>query len=156
MPPSTPLAFLAGSAGTGEWIVLFIVILVVVGPKRLPEVARKLGRYMEMFRRAADEFKDQIMSLDQEPPRYPPPSEGMNDPHEGGDADYNDDSSYHDNHNEWESPYGTETGEYDSEGNNHLPTEAEDTVTNTTAPPEESAPDRENSEETPPLPEETA
>jgi TatA/E family protein of Tat protein translocase len=59
------LAFLGGSVGAGEWVVLFVVILIVVGPKRLPEVARKLGRTMEMFRRAADEFKDQLMNMDQ-------------------------------------------------------------------------------------------
>ena len=62
------LAFLGGSVGTGEWVVLFVVILIVVGPKRLPAVARKAGRMMEMFRRAADEFKDQLLNMDQEPP----------------------------------------------------------------------------------------
>jgi TatA/E family protein of Tat protein translocase len=60
------VAFLTGSVGAGEWVVLFVVVLIVVGPKRLPEVARKLGRTMEMFRRAADEFKDQLMTMDQE------------------------------------------------------------------------------------------
>jgi Sec-independent protein translocase protein TatA len=48
-------------------VVLFLVILIVVGPKRIPEVARKLGRMMETFRRAADEFKAQIMAMEQEP-----------------------------------------------------------------------------------------
>lgn len=65
------LAFL-DSAGAGEWVVLFIVILIVVGPKRLPDVVRKLGRTMEMFRRAADEFKDQLMAMDQETHPSPP------------------------------------------------------------------------------------
>ena len=60
------MAFLSGSVGTGEWIMLFAVVLVVVGPRRIPEVARKLGRTMEIFRRAADEFKEQLMSIDQE------------------------------------------------------------------------------------------
>ena len=60
------VAFLTGSVGSGEWIVLFVVILIVVGPRRMPDVARKLGRMMEMFRRAADEFKDQLMTMDQE------------------------------------------------------------------------------------------
>lgn len=60
------VAFLGGSVGTGEWIVLFVVVLIVCGPKRLPEIARKLGRMMEMFRRAADEFKDQLMNMDQD------------------------------------------------------------------------------------------
>ena len=61
------LAFLGGSVGAGEWVVLFVVVLIVVGPKRLPAVARKVGRTMEMFRRAADEFKDQLLNMDQEP-----------------------------------------------------------------------------------------
>jgi len=70
------VAFLGGSVGASEWVVLFVVVLIVVGPKRLPEVARKLGRTMEMFRRAADEFKDQLMNMDHVPPAgnpNPPP-----------------------------------------------------------------------------------
>jgi sec-independent protein translocase protein TatB len=52
-------------------VVLFLVILIVVGPKGLPGVARKMGRMMETFRRAADEFKTQLMSMDQEPKQEP-------------------------------------------------------------------------------------
>jgi sec-independent protein translocase protein TatB len=54
------------SADFTEWIVLLAVILIVVGPQRLPEMARKMGRWAETFRRAADEFKRQIMSMDEE------------------------------------------------------------------------------------------
>ncbi len=60
------MAFLGGSIGMGEWVILFVVVLVVVGPNRLPEVARKFGRTMEMFRKAADEFKEQLMSMDKD------------------------------------------------------------------------------------------
>ena len=66
------VAFLTGSVGSGEWIVLFVVVLIVVGPRRMPEIARKLGRMMEMFRRAADEFKDQLMTMDQDAPKASP------------------------------------------------------------------------------------
>jgi sec-independent protein translocase protein TatB len=59
------LAFLFESADVTEWIVLMAVILIVVGPQRLPEMARKLGRWTETFRRAADEFKRQIMTMDE-------------------------------------------------------------------------------------------
>jgi len=68
------VAFLTGSVGSGEWIVLFVVILIVVGPRRMPDVARKIGRMMEMFRRAADEFKDQLMTMDQPSPSSTSPS----------------------------------------------------------------------------------
>jgi len=62
----------------GNLIVLGLVILIVFGPERLPGIARKLGRMMETFRRAADEFKSQIMTMDQEPPKHeePPPYTG--------------------------------------------------------------------------------
>lgn len=75
------LAFLGGSVGASEWVVLFVVVLIVVGPKRLPEIARKLGRTMEMFRRAADEFKDQLMNMDQP---SPPASQSSPDTSYGG------------------------------------------------------------------------
>jgi len=68
------LAFLMESVGMGEWVVLLAVILIVMGPKSLPETARKLGRWSETFRRAAEEFKRQIMSMDQEVhPQEPEP-----------------------------------------------------------------------------------
>ncbi len=60
------LAFLFNDVGVGEWIVLLAVILVVVGPKRLPEVARKFGRYYSKFRRAAENFKRQLLDMDSE------------------------------------------------------------------------------------------
>jgi len=60
------VAFLFDSVHTVNIVVLGVVILIVFGPERLPGIARKLGRMMETFRRAADEFKTQIMSMDQE------------------------------------------------------------------------------------------
>ena len=59
------LAFIFGDVGIGEWLVLLAVVLVVVGPKRLPETARKLGRWYSRVRRAADGFRRQLMELDQ-------------------------------------------------------------------------------------------
>ncbi len=54
------------SVGGGEWLVLLAVILIVVGPKNLPAAARKMGQVLSQLRRAADEFKRQIMTMDQE------------------------------------------------------------------------------------------
>ena len=59
-------AFIFGDIGSTEWIVLLGVVLIVVGPKNLPSAARKLGQIMTNLRRAADEFKRQLMSMDQE------------------------------------------------------------------------------------------
>jgi len=59
-------ALIFDSVSGGEWLVLLAVVLVVVGPKNLPSCARKIGRMMSSLRRAADEFKRQIMTMDQE------------------------------------------------------------------------------------------
>lgn len=60
------LALIFDGIGVGEWFVLLAVILVVVGPKRLPSTARKFGQYYAKFRRAAESFKRQIMDMDTE------------------------------------------------------------------------------------------
>lgn len=60
------VAFIFESVGGTEWLVLFGVVLIVVGPKNLPAAARKLGQIMTKVRRAADEFKRQLMSMDEE------------------------------------------------------------------------------------------
>ena len=59
-------AFIFESVGGTEWFVLLGGVLSVVGPRNLPSAARKLGQMMTNLRRAADEFKRQLMSMDQE------------------------------------------------------------------------------------------
>ena len=59
-----PLAFFSGTPGAGEFLVLFLVILVLFGPKRLPGIARAIGSVMSQLRRASREFSDQIMQMD--------------------------------------------------------------------------------------------
>ena len=60
------LAIVFDSVGAGEWLVLLAVLLVVMGPKRLPSTARKIGSYYSKFRRAAESFKRQLMDMDLE------------------------------------------------------------------------------------------
>ncbi len=60
------LALIFDSVGFGEWLVLLAVILIVVGPKRLPATARKFGQYYAKFRRAAESFKRQLLDMDSE------------------------------------------------------------------------------------------
>jgi sec-independent protein translocase protein TatB len=43
-----------------ETIFLFFLALIIFGPKKLPEIARQVGKYMNEFRRASNEFKAQI------------------------------------------------------------------------------------------------
>ena len=43
-----------------ETIFLFLLALLVFGPKKLPEIARQIGRALNEFKRASNEFKAQI------------------------------------------------------------------------------------------------
>jgi len=60
------LALIFDSAGAGEWLVLLAVMLIVIGPKRLPSTVRKVGAYYSKFRRAAEGFKRQLLDMDYE------------------------------------------------------------------------------------------
>ena len=64
------LAMVDMGVGVGEWFVLFVVLLIVMGPKRLPEAARKIGEYSAKIRRAAESFKRQLMDMDREVTSY--------------------------------------------------------------------------------------
>ena len=43
-------------------IFLFFLALILFGPKKLPEMGRQIGRLMNEFRRASNEFRSQIES----------------------------------------------------------------------------------------------
>ena len=40
-----------GNIGIGELMVILLVVMVVFGPKRMPEIARNMGKFMRDFRR---------------------------------------------------------------------------------------------------------
>jgi len=43
-----------------ETVFLFFLALIIFGPKKLPEIARQVGKYLNEFKRASNEFKAQI------------------------------------------------------------------------------------------------
>ncbi|HLA96780.1 MAG TPA: Sec-independent protein translocase protein TatB [Pyrinomonadaceae bacterium] len=49
--------FILESIGTSELILIGIVALMFLGPRRLPEIAKKIGKIMAEFRGTANEFK---------------------------------------------------------------------------------------------------
>lgn len=49
--------FILESIGTSELILIGIVALIVFGPRKLPEMARMIGKTMADFRRTTNEFK---------------------------------------------------------------------------------------------------
>lgn len=50
--------------GLTEIVLILVVALLVVGPKKLPELARGLGRGLAEFRRTTDELKESIYRED--------------------------------------------------------------------------------------------
>jgi sec-independent protein translocase protein TatB len=50
--------FIFESIGTSELMLIGIVALMFLGPRRMPEMARKLGKLMTEFRGTANEFKE--------------------------------------------------------------------------------------------------
>src|SRR6185437_4799827 len=46
--------------GLQELALIFVIALLVFGPKNLPQLGRSLGRAMREFRRASDEFRSTI------------------------------------------------------------------------------------------------
>ena len=60
--------------GMPELLVIMIVALLVLGPKRLPEIARSLGKGMAEFRRASSEFQRTLTASLEEPPPAAPPT----------------------------------------------------------------------------------
>jgi TatA/E family protein of Tat protein translocase len=45
------------SLGTTELLLILVAALVLFGPRKLPEMSRKLGKAVNDFRRAGDDFK---------------------------------------------------------------------------------------------------
>ena len=56
---TTTLAFL-GTLGGQEMMLIFLITLLLFGSKKLPELARGLGKSMGEFKRAREEFENEI------------------------------------------------------------------------------------------------
>ena len=46
-----------GSIGMPELIIIFVIALIIFGPRKLPELGRSLGRSINEFKRASNELK---------------------------------------------------------------------------------------------------
>ena len=55
----TPLA-LMGPIGMQEMIVIFLIILLLFGAKKIPELARGIGKGMGEFKKAKEDFEEEI------------------------------------------------------------------------------------------------
>ena len=55
--PSVYYAFLPG-VGPLELVVIFVVALLIFGPKKLPEMGKALGECMQQFKKASNSMTD--------------------------------------------------------------------------------------------------
>ena len=46
--------------GMPELIVILVIALIVIGPQKLPELARSLGKGLAEFKRATEDFKQSV------------------------------------------------------------------------------------------------
>ncbi len=67
--------------GMQELLIILVVALLVLGPKRLPEVAKSLGKGFAEFKRASDDLRETLttdIDLDEEEDRKKiPPKEDL-------------------------------------------------------------------------------
>ena len=50
--------------GTGEILLLLVIALIVLGPERMPKLARDLGRALAEFRKTSDELRTEFLNAD--------------------------------------------------------------------------------------------
>lgn len=66
---------LVGSIGPAEILVVLVIALIVMGPARLPDAARSLGKAMAEFRKVSSGLRAEVRDAISEPPTYPRPPE---------------------------------------------------------------------------------
>ena len=66
-----------GSIGMPELIIIFVIALIIFGPRKLPELGRSLGKSLAEFKRASNELKstleEEIRLEEQQQRRSRPP-----------------------------------------------------------------------------------
>ena len=53
---------LVGPLGWSELLIIFFIILIIFGPRKLPEVAEAMGKSIQKFKRASREAREEIES----------------------------------------------------------------------------------------------
>jgi sec-independent protein translocase protein TatA len=98
-----------GTLGVPEMMVIFIVALVLFGPKKLPEIGRNVGKAITEFRRASSELKEtfnkEIQQLENETAPIKDAARDLANQYQNEPYNYD----YSSNPYEEGSPYGSET-----------------------------------------------
>lgn len=53
---------LIGPLGWSELLIIFFIILIIFGPRKLPEVAEAMGKSIQKFKRASRDAREEIES----------------------------------------------------------------------------------------------
>lgn len=69
----TPL--LANLGSPTHWFILFVLVLIVFGAKRLPDIARNLGKGLAEFKKARKEFEKELNKVDADEKSQDPDSQ---------------------------------------------------------------------------------
>jgi sec-independent protein translocase protein TatA len=74
---NTPQILAFGPLGNMEILVIAILVLVLFGAKKLPTFARSIGKSMGEFKKARQEFENELTQaqIEAETPRVTPPQE---------------------------------------------------------------------------------
>jgi len=73
--------------GMTELMVILVIGLLVIGPKKLPELARSLGKGLAEFRRASTEMRREFLEVADEVRIDPPPQKpAETDPEKAGET----------------------------------------------------------------------
>ena len=54
--------------GTQEILLILLLVLILFGAKKIPEIMRGLGQGIRQFKQASQEAVDEVKSLTEEPP----------------------------------------------------------------------------------------
>jgi TatA/E family protein of Tat protein translocase len=49
-----------GSIGMPELVIIFVIALIIFGPRKLPELGRSLGKSLNEFKRASNELRNSL------------------------------------------------------------------------------------------------
>jgi sec-independent protein translocase protein TatA len=64
-----------GGLGMGEMILIFLVVLLLFGAKRLPEIGSSLGKGIREFKSSVREVESELKRPQYAPPPPPPPQQ---------------------------------------------------------------------------------
>jgi sec-independent protein translocase protein TatA len=67
--------------GFGELLIIFVVLIVFFGPKRIPDVAQSIGKGIREFKRAMKDVQDEVTkSVNEEPKSGPKERKEISEP----------------------------------------------------------------------------